>query len=262
MIISAIFSIVEQVRPDEVYHLGAVSFVSYSFFDAAHTLNVNIYGTLHVLSAIKILGLKSKLFFAGSSEMFGNVKVSPQNESTPFFPRSPYGSSKLAGFELVRKYRVAYGIFACTGIMYNHESHRRGAEFVTKKIVSRAVKIKNGETNELVLGNIDVERDWGYALDYVEAMWKMLQQEKPVDYVLATGKLCDLSSVLDIVFQKLNLNWRDYVKYDASFHRASNKIPLVGDFSKARKELNWEPKKSIREVLIEMVEEEIKESQR
>jgi len=185
---ASIFNVVDKLRPDECYHLAAQSFVSYSFEDEFSTINTNINGTHFVLSAIKEKAPECKFYFAGSSEMFGLAKETPQNENTPFHPRSPYGISKVAGFDLTRNYREAYNLFACSGILFNHESPRRGFEFVTRKISNAVAKIKLGLSNELKLGNLEAKRDWGYAGDYVKAMWLMLQEDKPDDYVIATGE--------------------------------------------------------------------------
>ena len=185
---ASIFNVVERVKPEECYHLAAQSFVSYSFEDAFSTLNTNINGTLYILSALKEKAPGCRFYFAGSSEMFGKVKESPQNEDTPFHPRSPYGISKVAGYDLTRNFRESYGLFACNGILFNHESPRRGYEFVTRKITSTVAKIKIGQEKELRLGNLESKRDWGYAADYVKAMWLMLQQEVPDDFVIATNE--------------------------------------------------------------------------
>src|SRR3989339_1353790 len=185
---ASVFDLLQKVKPDECYHLAAQRFVSYSFEDEFSTINTNINGTHFVLSALKENSPKCRFYFAASSEMFGHVRETPQTENTPFHPRSPYGISKVAGFDLTRNYREAYGLFACNGILFNHESPRRGFEFVTRKITSTVAKIKLGLAKELRLGNLEAKRDWGYAEDYVHAMWSMLQQEKPDDYVIATGK--------------------------------------------------------------------------
>jgi len=184
---ASIFNVVEKIKPDECYHLAAQSFVSYSFEDAFSTINTNINGTLFILSTIKEKAPDCRFYFAGSSEMFGKVKETPQNEDTPFYPRSPYGISKVAGFDLTRNFRESYDLFACNGMLFNHESPRRGFEFVTRKITSTVARIKQGLESELRLGNLEAKRDWGFAGDYVEAMWLMLQQDQPEDYVIATG---------------------------------------------------------------------------
>ena len=189
---ASIVNLIQKIKPNEVYHLGAQSYVSYSFEDEFSTLNTNINGTHYILSAIKHFSPNTKFYFAGSSEMFGKVQKKTQDEKTRFYPRSAYGISKVAGFELTRNYREAYNIFACTGILFNHESPRRGFEFVTRKITSSVARIKNGKQKFLYLGNINAKRDWGHAKDYIEAMWLMLQQKKPQDFVIGTGKMHSL----------------------------------------------------------------------
>lgn len=236
---ASLFRVVETVRPDECYHLAAQSFVSYSFEDSFSTINTNINGTHFILAAIKELVPNCKFYFAGSSEMFGWVREIPQNESAPFHPRSPYGISKVTGFDLTRYYREAYNLFACSGILFNHESPRRGMEFVTRKITYNAVKIKLGLEKELVLGNLDAERDWGFAGDYVEAMWLMLQQEKPQDYVIATGETHSIRDFLEETFDYLGLDWKKYVRTDQKFLRPAEVDLLRGDASKARQKLGW-----------------------
>jgi GDPmannose 4,6-dehydratase len=200
---ASIFSVVENLKPDECYHLAAQSFVSYSFEDAFSTLDANINGTLHLLSAIKERSPRTRFYFAATSEMFGLVTESPQNEDTPFHPRSPYGISKVAGFHLVRNYREAHGLFACDGILFNHESPRRGFEFVTRKITSAVARIKAGREQQVRLGNLDAQRDWGFAGDYVEAMWMMLQEDEPNDYVIATG----IAMMVDADIESLARGW-------------------------------------------------------
>ena len=185
---AALFKVVQAVKPDEVYHLGAQSYVGYSFDDEFSTISTNINGTHYILSAVKEMAPKCKLYFAASSEIFGKVKQTPQTEETPFHPRSPYGISKSAGFELTRNYREAYGVFACSGILFNHESPRRGFEFVTRKISTGVAEIKLGLRKKIKLGNLEASRDWGHAKEYVKAMWQMLQQKEPDDYVIATGE--------------------------------------------------------------------------
>ena len=211
---ASLFNVVEKVRPDECYHLGAQSFVSYSFEDEFSTISTNINGTHYILSSIKNRAPKCKLYFAASSEQFGQVKEVPQKETTPFHPRSPYGISKVAGFELTRNYREAYNLFACNGILFNHESSMRGYEFVTRKISSGVAKIKAGLSKELRLGNLDAKRDWGFAKDYCEAMWLMLQQDKSDDYVIATGEIHSVKEFAEMAFSHVGLNWKDYVKID------------------------------------------------
>ena len=238
----SIFKIVEKIKPDECYHLAAQSFVSYSFEDEFSTINTNINGTHYVLSAIKEKAPKCKFYFAGSSEQFGLVKESPQDENTPFHPRSPYGISKVAGFDLTRNYREAYGLFTCNGICFNHESPHRGFEFVTRKITNTVAEIKLGLAKKLWLGNLEAKRDWGFAGDYIKAMWLMLQQDKPDDYVIATGQTHSVREFLDEVFGYLDLDWQKYVEIDPRYYRPSEVDFLLGDSSKAMKALKWEPK--------------------
>ena len=254
---ASVFKIVESIKPVECYHLAAQSFVSYSFEDEFTTINTNINGTHYVLSAIKEKAPLCRFYFAGSSEMFGLVKEVPQNEDTPFHPRSPYGISKVAGFDLTRNYREAYGLFACSGILFNHESPRRGFEFVTRKISVGVAKIKNGLTDSLVLGNLDAKRDWGYASDYVTAMWLMLQQDKPDDYVIATGETHSVREFARIAFECAGLNWKKYVKIDNSFYRPAEVNLLIGDYRKAARKLKWHPKVKFRELVEMMVNADI-----
>ncbi|MCX5687455.1 MAG: GDP-mannose 4,6-dehydratase, partial [Candidatus Omnitrophica bacterium] len=211
---ASIFKIVEKVKPNECYHLAAQSFVSYSFEDEFSTINTNINGTHFMLSAIKEKAPKCKFYFAASSEMFGHVREVPQTEKTPFYPRSPYGISKVAGFELTRNYREAYNIFACNGILFNHESPLRGYEFVTRKITSAVANIKLGLAKDIKLGNLDAKRDWGFAGDYCEVMWMMLQQSKPDDYVVATGETHTVREFVKLAFDYVGLDWKKYVKKD------------------------------------------------
>ena len=255
---ASIFKVVDTVKPDECYHLAAQSFVSYSFEDEFSTFGTNIDGTHYVLSALKELAPKCKFYFAASSEMFGNAKVSPQNESTPFFPRSTYGISKLAGYHLTRNYREAYGLFALNGILFNHESPRRGYEFVTRKVSGTVAKIKFGLTNELRVGNLEAKRDWGYADDYVKAMWLMLQQDEPDDFVIATGKTHTVQELIEIAFGHLDLNWEDYVVIDQDFYRPAEIYELKGDAGKAKKKLGWKPTFSFEDMVTLMVDEDLR----
>jgi len=250
---ASIYRVVSHVRPDEFYHLAAQSFVAESFEDAFSTLNVNIFGTLNALSAVRELAPHCRFYFAGSSEMFGKVEESPQNEKTPFHPRSPYGISKVAGFELTRNYREAYGMFAVSGILFNHESPRRGFEFVTRKISSHAAKIKLGLAEKLLLGNLDSRRDWGHSREYVRMMHAMLQLDTPEDFVVATGETHSVREFCELAFAELDLDWRDHVQVDDKFKRPSEVELLVGDASKAREKLGWEPKIRFRDLVTEMV---------
>ena len=255
---ASIFKVVEKVKPDEFYHLAAQSFVSYSFEDEFSTIDTNINGTLFVLSAIKEGAPKCKFYFAASSEMFGLAKESPQNENTPFHPRSPYGISKVAGFYLTQNYREAYNLFACNGICFNHESPRRGFEFVSRKITNAVAKIKLGLEKELTLGNLEAKRDWGYAGDYVKAMWLMLQQDRPEDYVIATGKTHSVKEFIKLAFAYAGLNWKKYIVQDKEFYRPAEINVLRGDFSKARKKLKWKPTVNFEELVKMMVEADLK----
>jgi GDPmannose 4,6-dehydratase len=249
---ASIFKVVEEVQPDECYHLAAQSFVSYSFEDEFSTVNTNINGTHYVLSAIKEKAPRCRLYFAASSEMFGHAAEAPQNEDTPFHPRSPYGISKVAGFHLTRNYREAYNIFACNGILFNHESPRRGFEFVTRKITSFAAKINRGVAGDLRLGNLDARRDWGYAGDYVQAMWLMLQQDIPDDFVIATGKNHSVRDFAKLAFDYLGLNYLDYIVIDEKLYRPAEVNILIGDFHKAKRILGWQPGMGFQE-LVEMM---------
>lgn len=250
----SIAQIVQRVSPDECYHLAASSFVSYAFDDEFSIFNSNVNGTHYILSILKEIAPHCKFYFAGSSELFGRAPYFPQNESTPFHPRSAYGITKATGFYLTTNYRENYGLFGCNGILYNHESVRRGTEFVTRKVVRGAVQIKYGLSKEIILGNLDAERDWGYSPDYVKAMWLMLQQDYPDDYVIGTGILHSVRELCEIAFSRLNLNYKDYVKVDPKFFRPAEEIPLVGDAKKAFEKLGWKPEKSFQDMIMEMVD--------
>ena len=249
----SVFQIVQRVQPDECYHLAASSFVSYSFDDEFAIFNSNVTGTHYILSILKEVVPHCKFYFAGSSELFGRASSYPQNENTPFHPRSAYGITKATGYYLTCNYRDNYQMFACNGILYNHESVRRGFEFVTRKIIRGAVQIMLGLSHELILGNLEAKRDWGYAPDYVRAMWLMMQQTQPEDYVIATGDLHTVREFCEIAFNLVGLKYQDYVKVDPKFFRPSEDIPLVGDSSKARQKLNWKPDKTFQSMIEEMV---------
>jgi len=255
---ASLFKIVEKVVPDECYHLAAQSFVSYSFEDEFSTININLNGTHYVLSALKEKAPKCRFYFAGSSEMFGLVEETPQNENTPFHPRSPYGISKVAGFDLTRNYREAYNLFACSGILFNHESPRRGFEFVTRKITSAAAKIKLGIKKELSLGNLEARRDWGFAGDYVKAMWSMLQQPEPDDYVIATGETHSVREFAESAFNYLGLDYKQYVVIDEKLRRPSEVHLLCGDYGKAQKKFGWKPAIKFEELIKMMVDADMK----
>lgn len=254
---ASIFNVVEKLAPDECYHLGAQSFVSYSFEDEFSTIYSNINGTHYVLSAILQKAPECRFYFAASSEMFGKAKETPQNENTPFNPRSPYGISKVAGYHLTKNYREAYGLYATNGILFNHESPRRGVEFVTRKITSQAAKIKLGLENKIRLGNLDAKRDWGHAKDYIEGMWRMLQQKKPGDYVLGTGSCHSVREFLEIAFSYLDLDPYRYLEIDEEFFRPAEVVLLQADASNAKKILKWAPKISFEALIQEMVEKDL-----
>jgi GDPmannose 4,6-dehydratase len=257
---ASLFNVVASVNPDECYHLAAQSFVTYSFDDEFSTFNTNINGTHNLLASLRQIVPRCRFYFAGSSEMFGKVREVPQTEATPFHPRSSYGISKVCGYELTRNYREAYGAFAVSGILFNHESPRRGFEFVTRKITSGIGRILSGEATELRLGNLDAKRDWGHAREYVEAMWLMLQQPQPDDYVVATGQTHSVREFCDIAFKAVNLDYQKYVVVDESFYRPAEVDLLIGDPSKARRLLGWRPHTSFEQLVCEMVHEDTKTS--
>ena len=253
----SVIRVMQSIQPDEVYHLAAQSFVSYSFEDEFSTLNTNINGTHYMLSALKEVSAASRFYFAASSEMFGSTEISPQSEKTPFHPRSAYGISKMAGFELTRNYREAYRLYAASGILFNHESPRRGFEFVTRKITSSVAKIKLGKSKELKLGNLDARRDWGHARDYVKAMWMMLQQPQPDDFVIATGQTHSVRKFCEVAFSYVGLDYRDYVSIDPGFYRPAEVHLLLGDCSKAKRVLGWNYSRSFESVVHEMVDADL-----
>ena len=252
-----ISNLIKKIKPHEIYHLGSKSFINYDFDSEFFNLNPSINGTNFLLAAIKEFSPKSKFYFAASSEIFGNPKKSPQNENTQFNPRSAYGISKLAGYHLTKNYREAHGLFACSGILYNHESPRRGDFFVTKKIAKAAVRIKKGLDKKIYLGNINAKRDWGYSKDYVKYMWKSLQLNKPQDFVLGTGKLHSVKDFLKIAFERIGLNYQKYLVIDKKYYRKENKTNLVADNSVAKKKLKFKPSKSFKEIVHEMVDFEL-----
>ena len=255
---ASLFNIILRIKPSEIYHLAAQSYVGYSFEDEFSTLNININGTHYLLSAVKeFAASKVKFYFAGSSEMFGKVKAIPQNENTIFNPRSAYGISKVTGYHLVKNYREAYKLHASNGILFNHESPRRGFEFVTRKISYAAAKIKKGSKEKLKLGNINAKRDWGHAKDYVEAMWLMLQKDNPEDYVIGTGKEHSVEDFAKKAFAHVGLNYKDHIEIDKKLMRPAEVDTLLADYSKAKKNLNWEPKISFDDLVISMVENDL-----
>ena len=255
---TGLFEVVRNVEPDYIYHLGAMSFVSYEFEDEYHTLTTNLGSTHTLLSAVQKFIPECKFYFAASSEMFGLSQTAPQSEETPFNPRSVYGISKLAGFHLCKAFRENKGLHTSSGILFNHESPRRGGEYVTQKIVSQAVAIKRGQVKELKLGNLDAKRDWGHAKDYVIAMQKMTESEKADDFVISSGITHSVREFCQKAFACLDLNYRDYVVSDPLFFRPSEKIPLCGDNSKAKKILGWAPTHSFNSIIEEMIEFELK----
>ena len=250
----SVYNVVQAVQPEECYHLAAQSFVSYSFDDEFSTLQTNINGTHHILSVVKDVVPKCRFYFAGSSEMFGKVAEMPQTELTRFHPRSAYGISKVAGFDLTRNYREAYGIHASSGIMFNHESPRRGYEFVTRKITSGVARIVAGQAKELKLGNLTAKRDWGHAANYVEAMWLMLQQDQPDDYVVATGETHSVREFARIAFQCAGLDYEKYIVSDPLLYRPAEVDLLVGNPAKAQSRLGWSSNVSLESLVREMVE--------
>ena len=254
----SVYKIISKILPNECYHLAAASFVSYSFDDESSVLTSNFNSTHYLLSSIKELCPTCKFYFAGSSEMFGDVGVFPQSEATLFNPRSIYGIAKLASYHLVKNYRKQHGIFAATGILYNHESPRRGYEFVTRKIVSMVVRIHLGLQDFIELGNIEAKRDWGYAPDYVNGMWKILNYEEADDFVLATGTLHSVKEFLEIAFGYFNLDYRKYLKTNPDYFRPLEEVHLVGNPSKAKLKLAWESTKNLQEIIEEMIESELK----
>ena len=255
---ASIHRVIDEVRPDECYHLAAQSFVSYSFDDEFSTFNTNINGTHFLLAAVRNLAPDCRFYFAGSSEQFGKADEVPQKETTRFHPRSTYGISKVAGYELSRNYREAYGMHVSSGILFNHESPRRGFEFVTRKISSGVARIVAGQASSLRLGNLSAERDWGHAREYVEAMWLMLRQAAPDDYVIATGETHSVRDFVELAFSCAGLDYRDYVVTEESLYRPAEVNLLLGDPSKAREQLNWRHKTTFEELVLEMVSSDCK----
>jgi GDPmannose 4,6-dehydratase len=247
----------EYSQPDEVYNLGAISFVALSFTQAELTANVTALGVLRMLEAVRMVGGRDnpmKFYQASSSEMFGKVRQTPQNEETPFYPRSPYGVAKVFGHDITVNYRDSYGLFACSGILFNHEGPRRGLEFVTRKVTNAVARIKLGLQHELALGTLEPRRDWGFAGDYVRAMWLMLQQDEPEDFVIATGESHSVREFVELAFRAAGIDdWEHYVREDERFIRPSEVDMLVGDATKARKVLGWEPRMRFDELVETMV---------
>jgi GDPmannose 4,6-dehydratase len=251
---SVLNQLVRSIRPDEVYNLGAQSHVRVSFDVPEYTADVDAMGTLRLLDAIREEGVECRFYQASSSEMYGKIAHAPQSEETPFHPRSPYGVAKAFGYWITRNYREAYGMYAVNGILFNHESPRRGPTFVTRKITRAVGAILRGEQDELRLGNLDAKRDWGYARDYMEGAWRMLQADEPEDYVLATGETHSVQEFLDEAFGYAELDWREYVTIDPRYFRPAEVDLLIGDYSKAREKLGWEPTVRFEELVRMMVD--------
>src|SRR5687767_14992772 len=253
----SLIKVVEQSRPDEFYNLAAMSFVPSSWDQPMLTGEFNAQGVTRALEAVRSVNSKIKFYQASSSEMYGRVREVPQTETTPFYPRSPYGVSKVFGHYITVNYRESYGLFACSGILFNHESPRRGIEFVTRKVTDGAARIKLGLARELRLGNLDARRDWGFAGDYVEAMWRMLQQPSPGDYVIGTGQTHSVRDLVEAAFGHVGLDWRKHVVTDPKYMRPAEVDLLQADASKARKELGWSPKVGFGELVATMVDADL-----
>jgi GDPmannose 4,6-dehydratase len=245
------------VKPDEVYNLAAQSFVPESWTQPILTAEVTAVGALRVLEAVRHVDSTIKFYQASSSEMFGKVQEVPQTEKTPFYPRSPYGVSKVFAFWMAKNYRESYDMFCSNGILFNHESPRRGLQFVTRKVTDAAARIKLGKQKELLLGNLEAKRDWGFAPDFVEAMWKMLQHDKPDDFVVATGETHSVRELCEAAFGRVGLDYKDYVKTNPKFLRPAEVEMLIGDYSKAKKVLSWEPKVKFKEMIEIMVDSDL-----
>lgn len=254
---SSLNRILRTVQPDEIYNLGAQSHVRVSFDVPEYTAEVTGVGTVRLLEAIRETGIRPRFYQASSSEMFGKVQGVPQRETTPFYPRSPYGAAKVFAYWMTVNYRESYDLFACNGILFNHESPRRGETFVTRKITKAAARIKLGLQNKLYLGNLDAKRDWGFAGDYVEAMWLMLQQEQPDDYVIATGETHSIRELLDVAFGLLELDWTKHVEIDPRYFRPAEVDLLIGDASKAKTNLGWKPTVGFHDLIRMMVEADV-----
>lgn len=259
---NVLLKLLEKIQPDEIYNLGAQSHVRVSFDVPEYTGDVTGLGTVRFLDAILSVCPKAKYYQASSSEMFGLVQEVPQKETTPFYPRSPYGAAKVYSYWITVNYRESYNLFACNGILFNHESPRRGETFVTRKITRAIARIKAGLQNKLYLGNLDAKRDWGYAKDYVEAMWLMLQQDKPEDYVIATNETHSVREFCEKAFAHAGLNWEQYVAFDAAYLRPAEVDLLIGDYSKAKKQLGWEPRVKFDELVKIMVDADIEQLQK
>jgi GDPmannose 4,6-dehydratase len=254
---SSLARLLAKIRPDEIYNLAAQSHVRVSFDVPEYTADITGVGAVRMLESIREAGICPRYYQASSSEMFGLVQETPQRETTPFYPRSPYGCAKVYAYWITKNYRESYGLHASNGILFNHESPRRGETFVTRKITKAIGRIVAGKQKGLLLGNLDAKRDWGYAGDFVEAMWMMLQQDKPDDYVIATGETHSVREFLDCAFKRVNLDWHDYVRYDERYARPAEVDLLLGDASKARRVLGWEPKVNFVDLVHMMVEHDL-----
>ena len=259
---SNLMRIVHEIAPDEVYNLAAQSHVRVSFDSPEFTGDVDALGTMRLLEAIRLTGVKTRFYQASTSELYGKVQEVPQRETTPFYPRSPYGVAKLYSFWAVKNYREAYGLHASNGILFNHESPRRGETFVTRKITRAVSRIKLGLQSELFMGNVNARRDWGFAGDYVEGMWRMLQQDTPDDYVLATGEMHSVKDFLAEAFGYVGLDWEKYVRHDNRYERPSEVEQLLGDPTKAKKVLGWTPKVTFKELVKMMMDADLKLAER
>lgn len=258
---SSLMGILSDIKPKEIYNLAAQSHVRVSFDIPEYTADITGTGTIRLLEAIRKLKLDAKFYQASSSEMFGKVQTIPQNEETSFCPRSPYGAAKVYSYWITKNYRESYDMFACNGILFNHESPRRGETFVTRKITRALARINAGLQDKLYLGNLDAKRDWGYAKEYVEAMWLMLQQDEPDDYVVATNETHSIKEFLEEAFRCVGFKWQDYVEIDKRYYRPTEVDLLIGDYSKAKNKLGWEPKTKFKKLVKIMVEADIKELQ-
>ena len=257
---SSLSRYIGEVKPDEIYNMGAMSDVRVSYDIPEYTADVTGLGVLRILEAVRVAGLekKTKIYQASTSELFGKVQETPQKETTPFYPRSPYAVSKLFGHWISKNYRESYGMFISSGILFNHESPRRGPNFVTRKITIGIANILAGKQDKIYLGNLDAKRDWGFAPEYVEAMWLMLQQDKPDDYVIATGETHSIKEFLEVAFSSVDLDWKDYVEIDKKFFRPGEVDVLIGDASKAKKDLGWEAKVKFKDLVLLLVNADIK----
>ncbi|HTU27661.1 MAG TPA: GDP-mannose 4,6-dehydratase [Pirellulales bacterium] len=253
----SIVTVLREVQPQEVYNLAAQTFVPTSFLQPVLTAEFTALGVLRMLEGIRLVDPTIRFYQASSSEMFGHVREEPQTEKTPFWPRSPYGAAKAYGHWITVNYRESYGLFACSGIMFNHESPQRGLEFVTRKVTDAVARIKLGRQEKLLLGNLDAERDWGFAGDYVEAMWLMLQQNEPEDYVIGTGIKHSVRDLVDLAFRRVGLDWRDYVVIDPALFRPADVNTLCGDASRARAKIGWQPRVSFAQLVEMMVDADL-----